>query len=239
MKSRFLYSLDIWYGWIAAVLIGFGLFLAAECSPTPAHAGFYLDAAGGPSFFQITAADGDYLQKGLPHSLDATSLAYRVGAGYAFTDRWAMQVNWMHLGRISQTAKFVDDRDYDPKGHQCLANCATARIYKMTDRYYGVSVTGTYTWPFEPVSVFVKGGGAYLWHDFQIARDDYLQTHTHTGEFPAVVVGLGATYRWLYVETELLQGLGSSNGFMGRKHSWPLSKEIVVAWFGIKIPLAF
>lgn len=234
--------LRIFWTWIVAVLIALGLFIASECTPRPAHAGVYLDAAGGFSQFLVTATDGDYLQRGLPHSLDTKSLAYRVGLGYAFNDRWAVRASYLNLGTINQSAKFVADADYNPKVSQCISNCANAAPYRMTDNYRGVELIATRSFRLsEAWNLNLSAGGAYLDHRFTIDKQAGTnnESHRNRGQFVATVLGGGTCYGWLCGEASYYHGLGGSNGFAGQDQGWPLSKEIVVVWASVKIPIPF
>lgn len=231
------FPLEIYWTWILAGLIAGGLVLVSECSPTPAHAGFYLDAAGGLTHFLITANDGDYVQRGLPHQFDVRSLAYRVGLGYRVNEQWAIQAGYVNLGTLNQTAQFVADEDYRHKANWCIRNCQTAPTHKITDAYHGGELTVTRSWIMKDYGFFLKGGGAYLMHRFTIVRINDGGLGQHYGQFPAVVAGIGASYKWAYVEMDYYHGLGGSNGFLGHDQGWPLSKEILVTWFGVQIPI--
>lgn len=218
--------------WIIALL------LACLLAYDMAHAGeLYLNLAGGYTRFLVTAGTGDYVQTDLPHSLDLNSVAYRAGLGYRFNERWSLQAGYINLGTINQTAKFVADADYDAKNNKCLNNCGTAQPYLMTDRFHGGELTVTRTFAFNDYSVFLKGGGALLFHQFRIARYDGEQPHENDGKFPATVAGVGACYKWACAETNYYHGLGGSNGFMGQSQGWPLSKEMFVSLISLKIPL--
>ena len=223
--------------WTLAVALG----SLAFCEAMPAHAqsGPFLDLAGGASQFLITATDGDYLQRGLPHDIDTRSLAYRVGVGYAFNDRWAARVSGFSLGNITQSARFVADADYNPKTGQCTANCANAAPYRMTDAYRGVELVVSRSFRLsEAWTVQASLGGAYLDHRFTINKNAGTndESHRNRGQFVATVVGAGVGYRWLFTEISYYHGLGGSNGFLGQDQAWPLSKEIIVAWVGVKVP---
>ena len=234
------FPLQIYWSWIVVALVAAGLFLVSECTPREAHAGLYLDAAGGLTQFLITAPDGDYLQRGLPHSLDTRSLAYKVGLGWRFNERWSIQAGYLNLGTVNQSAIFVSDENYNAKTGQCLNGCPNQANYRITDAYHGGELTITRTFKLDDSWAWhVKAGGAYLMHRFTINRENGSHTFLqHYGQFPAVVAGVGASYKWAYLETNYYHGLGGSNGFMGHQQGWPLSKEMIVTWFGVKIPLS-
>lgn len=209
------------------------------CQAMPSQAGeLYLDVAGGYTHFLLTTPDGDYLQKDLPHSLDLKDVAYKVGLGYRLNERWSIQGGYINLGTIKQDARFVDDKDYSAKTGKCTANCSAAVPNKMTDAYQGGELTASYTFhPAKDYGISLKAGGAYLMHRFTITRYDVGASHQNYGQFPATVAGLGVSYKWAYLETTYYHGLGGSNGFMGQDQDWPLSKEMLVTWAGVKIPL--
>ena len=230
------FPLQTYWTWLVAAVIGAAL-LISECAVRPAHAEVYLDLAGGLTRFLITAPDGDYIQRDLPHTLNLNSLAYRIGLGYRFNERWSIQGGYVNLGTIKQDARFVADQDYNPKLSQCLANCATAPPYKMTDTYKGLELTATRTFPLGDWSLFLKGGGAFSKHTFSIVRLDTASFHENKGQFYSVVMGSGGCYQWACLELDYYHGLGGSNGFMGEPQGWPLSKELLVSWLSVKIPL--
>ena len=232
--------LEIVSGYVKFLLLGACLFAIFTCSERPAHAQLYLDVAGGMTQFLITAPDGDYLQRSLPHSLDTRSLAYKVGAGWRFNERWSIQGGYLNLGTVNQSAIFVSDENYLAKGGHCINGCPGRANYRITDAYHGGELTITRTFQVsEAMAWHLKGGGAYLMHRFTITKEDGSgQVNQHYGQFPAVIAGAGVSYKWAYLETDYYHGLGGSNGFMGHDQGWPLSKEMLVTWFGVKIPLS-
>ena len=234
------FPLQIYWSWIVAGIVAAGLFLVSECTPREAHAEAYLDIAGGFTQFLITAPDGDYLQRTLPHSLDTRSLAYKVGLGWRFNERWSVQGGYVNFGTINQSAIFVPDENWDPKTGTCLNGCTRRKNYRMTDAYHGGELTVTRTFHLdESWAWHLKGGGAYLMHRFTMNTEDGSGASLqHYGQFPAVIAGAGASWKALYVSMDYYHGLGGSNGFMGQDQGWPLSKEMLVTWFGVKIPLS-
>ena len=235
--------LELLYGWIAACVIVIGLLLAAECSPTTAHAdtGFYLDVAGGVTNFFITAADGDFIQDGVgPRSFKLTDVAYRVLLGYRINDKWSGQIGLINFNKLKQDARFVDDSHYDPHTSRCLANCAGTGPYKMTDYYRGWEASVTRTFNYESVAPFLRIGAARIKHTFSITRLDVASFHQNEGVFYSVLMGAGLcsqTALQLCAEATYYHGLGGSNGFMGNQEGWPLSKELLVSLVSVKLPI--
>ena len=234
------FPLEIYWSWIVAGMIAAGLFLVSECAPREAHAEAYLDVAGGLTQFLITAPDGDYLQRSLPHTLDTRSPAYKVGLGWRFNERWSVQGGYVNMGQITQSAIFVGDENYNAKTSQCTNGCPGRKNYRMTDAYHGGELTVTRTFKLNDSWAWhLKGGGAYLMHRFTMNTEDGSGASLqHYGQFPAVIAGAGASWKALYVSMDYYHGLGGSNGFMGQDQGWPLSKEMLVMWFGVKIPLS-
>ena len=221
--------------WLSLLLV-----TVYSCQAMPAHAGeLFLDLAGGFSQFLITATDGDYLQRSLPHSLDTRSAAYKVGLGWKFNERWSIQGGYVNLGTVKQSAIFVPDENYDAKTATCLNGCTRQSNYRMTDAYHGGELTITRTFHLNDSWAWhLKAGGAYLMHRFTLHQENGSHTFIqHYGQFPTVVAGVGASYKWAYLEADYYHGLGGSNGFMGQDQAWPLSKEQIVLWFGFKLPL--
>ena len=239
-EHRLSYLQHLGLMWAVSLFV-IGLAVALDtCTTKPAHAELYLDAAGGISQFFITAADGDYLQKGLPHSLDTSSLAYRVGLGWSFNKRWAVRASYLNLGSVKQSANFVADADYNAKQGRCTANCANAAPYVMSDNYKGLEAIVTRSFALSGKwSLQASLGGAYLDHRFTINKNAGTndESHRNKGQFIATVLSGGACYAVFCAEASYYHGLGGSNGFMGQDQGWPLSKEIVVSWLNVKIPL--
>ena len=233
-------GLEILYGWLLAFAVAVGLLLVSECTTQPAHAGAYLDVAGGVTQFLITAPDGDYLQRSLPHSLDTLSMAYRVGAGWSFNERWSIQGGYVNFGTITQSAIFVGDENYNAKTSQCTNGCPGRKNYRITDAYHGGELTLTRSFKIDDSWAWhLKGGGAYLMHRFTLNTEDgsgaFLQ---HYGQFPATVIGAGGCFKVICLELDYYHGLGGSNGFMGQDQGWPLSKEFLVSFLSFKLPLS-
>ena len=238
-------ALDIWYGWLIAAALALAFFALLECSPKEAHAdsGIFFDMSLGLSRFVQTTPDGDYFQKDLPHTLDLSSTAYRFLLGYRINERWSVQGGRVHLGHIKQSAVFVPDENYDAKAGKCINGCTGQANYKITDAVHGFEASVTRTFRWDEWGLDLKGGAAYLAHRFTINRlDGNLTVGEHYGQFPATVAGIGASYKLTshleaYSEVDYYHGLGGSNGFLGSDQGWPLSKEIAVAWFGVKVGL--
>lgn len=197
-----------------------------------------IDIAGGFNHFLITANNGDYIQNNLPRSLDRDSAAYKIGACWSFNERWTGCGDYVNFGTLKQSAVFVGDENYNHKTGQCLNGCPGQAHYKITDAYHGGELTLTRKFALnDDWAVNLKGGAAYLMHRFTINKLGSGAFLEHYGQFIATVAGVGASYKWAYVELDYYHGLGGSNGFLGYDQGWPLSKEIVTTWFGFHIPI--
>jgi hypothetical protein len=225
--------------WLLAILLACALaYDMAQAGEKKADTGIFLDVAGGMTNFLVTSADGDYRQGSLPHAFDTRSAAYRAELGWRFNKRWAIQAGYVNLGTLNQSAIFVPDENYDPKTAACLNGCTRRKNYRITDAYHGGELTLTRSFGFDDWSLFLKAGGAYLMHRFTMNLEDGSGNFSqHYGRFPATVAGAGVSYKWAYFETNWIHGIGGSNGFMGQDQGWPLSKEMLVMWFGFRIPI--
>ena len=239
-------KLEIFYGWLLAILTALGILLVSECAVAkPAHAGsFYLDVGVGTTLFQRTTEDGTWIQDGLPNQTDFTSFAYRAGLGYTFNERWSIQASYLNLGIARIRARVVHDPDYDPKGSVCLASCGNAFPFNTTDRMYGgeLSITRTFTdWPVRP---FIKAGAALMYHHL---KADVQVLYPSPGNFsidskgyiPMGLVGLGACYKAICAESTWYQGIGGSNGLPGMEYGLPIANSTLVTMASVKIPLAW
>ena len=221
--------------WLA-LLVGLTLL---SCEVRQAQAEAYLDLAGGLTNFLVTSADGDYRQGSLPHTFDTKSAAYKVELGWKFNERWSIQGGYLNLGTLKQSAIFVSDENYNPKTGACINGCPGRSNYRITDAYHGGELTVTRTFHLDDAWAWhLKVGGAYLMHRFTLHQENGSHTFIqHYGQFPAVVAGVGASYKWAYIEADYYHGLGGSNGFMGQSYNWPQATEMIVTWFGFKLPL--
>lgn len=234
--------LDLLYGWIPTAAVIILIVLAAECAPTPAHAdtGLYLDLAGGLSHFTPTLQDGDWHQQGLPHKFDKQAFAFRVGAGYRFSDRWAIEAHYLNLGTTRVFSTFVNDPDYNLKTKSCIANCTATGNLTASSAYQGVDLAAVHTWRTKSgVDPFIKFGAAYLLQRFTIENYNQSFTQKHYGRIPAGLIGGGLSYKWAYVEADYYHGIGGPNSFAGQPQGYPISKQILVVWAGIQVPLTF
>ena len=227
------YARMVTINWLALLLA-----MVYSCQAHSGYAGeLVLDLSAGASKFLVTSASGDYRQN-LPADFDTDGLAYRVGLCWKFNEKWQSCGAWLNLGSLKQDALFVDDRDYNPKTGQVTTAYGAPVPNKITDSYKGVELTLTRTFPLtQAISWHLKAGGAYLEHKMTVTRMDLGIAHQAYGQFPSIVAGAGVSYKWLYTEAIYYHGLGGSNGFMGQDQGWPLSKEMIVAWAGLKVPI--
>ena len=220
--------------WSLTLIIGLG-FLLTECQPKPAHAQLFIEAAGGMTQFIVTTSDADYLQKGLPHSFDLKSAAYRAGLGWRFNERWSIQGSYVNLGTVRQNAIFVSDENYSKQTRQCLNGCPNQFQHTISDAYQGGEVTVTRTFQQDGYDLFLKGGGALLMHRFTIHRIFDGTFGEHYGRFPAAVMGAGGCVKIVCLELDYYHGLGGSNCYT--PCGWPQSKEMLVSFLSVKLPL--
>ena len=222
--------------WLLALLLA--LLLAYDL----AHAeGWYLDVGAGVTKFSCTicSSDGTWIQTGLPHDMTMTSFAYRAGAGYRW-QAWSVQASYVNLGvaKIRQHYTVVDEQ-YNPKAHSCLAPCTNLGPFHTHDLMEGAELTASYTWRHWPIQPYVKLGAAGLYHRLTAQWTDasgMSQAGTMHGWVPSAVLGGGLEYGWLYAEGSYYRGIGGSVDWSA---GLPISKEQVVGFAGIRIPLTW
>lgn len=237
-------GLEIVLGWIAAAIVATGLVLLSECAVTPAHAGqFSLEGGVGLSFFIPTIDDGTWYQQGLEHYWKRDSLAYKVGLSYAFNDHWSVSAAYLNMGQTGVDARTtLDDSYYDPIHHVCTANCTALGSFKVRDKMQGGEITVTRSFPMGDWSPFLKAGAAVMVHKLTSVNVDnanILTQHWH-GNIPMTVLGGGVEYKpWhIALDTSWYYGLGGDDsGCIGGACGWPISKQVLVTLFTVKIPL--
>ena len=224
--------------WLCALL------LACALAYDMAHAGeLYLDAGIGASLFVPTIGDGTWYQQGLPHDWKRDSLAYKVGLGYRFNERWSVSAAYLNLGQSGVDARTtLDDSYYDPINHKCLQKCDALGSFKVRDRMQGGELTISRAFPVGNWSPYVKVGGAVMIHNLQavIVDSANMSVLNFHGNIPMIVLGGGVEYKpWhLYAETSFYHGLGGDDsGCLGGPCGWPISKQVLVTVFGVRIPL--
>lgn len=215
--------------WLA-LLVGLALL---SCEVRQAQAGgFYLDAsvgvlAGAP---ETTLPDGDWHQKGLPHTISTTSLAWRIGAGYHFNERWSIQAHYLKPTKPDAiSALHVDDRYYNPKTSTCLVNCDRIASLRATDTKYVVDVSVTRTFHTAYADPFLRIGGGVLFHTLTIHG-----YQNHAGTVPLMLIGAGACKGILCLDMTYYQVAGPPST---ADYGYAISNNMFVALIGFKIPI--
>ena len=218
------------------------MLLMQTCTTKPAIADVYLDLAGGFTQFIPTWQDGDFHQDGLPHRYDSQAFAWRAGIGYRLNERWSVQAHYLNFGTTRVFVEFVDDRDYDPKVHQCLRNCQRTGQLTASDAVQGGEVSVSHHWPFDAWAPFVRLGGALLFHRFSIENYNGTFAQKHYGRIPTALIGGGVCYKVLCAETTYYAGFGSPNGGCVAQSEesgcgYPISKQLIMSLISLRIPL--
>ena len=201
--------------WLLAVL------LACALAYDLAHAetGPYLTVGGGFTAFMPTAMDGDFVQRGFSPNYKWAAPAFKVGAGYNFTDRWAIEARYLNLGSNGYDSNFVSDLSYNPKTHQCTASCNTPGFLRARDYVQGVDLTVLRTFTDAEYRPFIRLGAALMYHRLDVniwnhpinAAPDS-QTFIRTDAWmPMLVGGIGVKRGHFTLESTLYYGLGASN----------------------------
>lgn len=227
--------------WLMQVLTVM-VMLMQTCTSTPVMAGMYIDIAGGFTQFIPTWQDGDFHQDGLPHQYDSQAAAWRAGLGYRFNERWSVQAHYLNFGTTRVFAEFVNDRDYDPKAHQCLRKCNETGQLTASDAVQGFDVSASHHWQVGEMSPFLRVGGALLFHRFSIENYNGTFAQKHYGRIPATLIGGGVCYKVLCAETTFYAGIGGPNsGCVAPSDQsscgYPISKQLIMSLISLKIPL--
>lgn len=220
-------SLDIWYPWIIAALLGLLLAVRA-CEPQLAQAGEWsLDLKGGLTFPMRTTPDGTYYQDPYPHQTKLLTGAVGAGLSYQITPAWSVQAHYLNLGSSRIKGRANSDENYDFRHHRCTNNCTWTYGFRATDSLEGGDLTATYRWHRDGLSPFVKGGLALLYHRAKF-RNEWGDEDRFNGWIPSLEVGAGLQYKLVYVELDYFQGMN----FGGQ--NLPISTQQIVTFAGIR-----
>ena len=195
------------------------LLLACALAYDMAHAEPYITVGGGFTAFTPTTADGDFVQHGLPHSYKWAAPAFKVGIGYNFTDRWAVEARYVNLGSNGYSTNFVADNAYNPKTHQCLATCNQLGYLRARDYVQGFDLTVLRTFTDYEYRPFIRLGAALMLHRLDVniqnhpalTAPDTQSFIRMDGRIPMLVGGVGVKHGHLSLETTLYYGFGGTN----------------------------
>ena len=195
------------------------LLLACALAYDMAHAEHYITVGGGFTAFTPTTADGDFVQHGLPNNYKWAAPAFKVGAGYAFDEWYAIELRYVNAGSNGYDSNFVSDLSYNPKTHTCTASCNTPGFLRARDYVQGVDLTVVRTFTHHEYRPFVRLGAALMLHrlDVQIwnhpinAAPDSQQFIRADGRMPMLVAGVGVKRGHFTLESTLYYGLGGPN----------------------------
>ena len=199
--------------WLLAIL------LACALAYDMAHAESYITVGGGFTAFVPTTADGDFVQRGFSPNYKRAAPAFKVGIGYNFADRWAVEVRYVNLGSNGYNSKFVGDTAYDAKQHRCTVSCGDYGSLRARDYVQGFDLTVIRTFTSYEYRPYFRLGAALMLHRLDVnilnnpvnAAPDS-QTFIRTdGRMPMLVAGVGAKHGHFTLETTLYYGLGGNN----------------------------
>jgi len=205
-----------------------------------AHAGaFYVTGSLGAAHFLRTIPDGTWIQEGLPHTTDLTSLAWRTGAGYRLNESWSVQAHYLNFGTAAINTLAVRDEQYNPHAHRCHTACDEARPFHSHDLMEGVEVSISRHWALGPVNPFLRAGGALLYHRLTVQWSDINHPsaqQTMHGWIPTALVGGGVCAGWLCAETTYYRGFGGGEDWSA---GLPIAKQSVMTLLSVNVPLSF
>ena len=233
------YPLAVTLNWLAALGLAV-VFLTTDTCSRPAHAeGLYATFGGGVSAFVPTTADGDFVQRGLPHNYKWAAPAFKVGIGYNFTDRWAVEARYLNLGSNGYDSNFVSDLSYSAKTHQCTASCTTPGYLRARDYVQGFDLTVLRTFTDYEYRPFLRLGAALMYHRLDVniwnhpinAAPDS-QTFIRTDAWmPMAVIGVGVKRDRFSLETTFYTGFGGTNCIT--PCGFPQSTQFLVTMLGV------
>ena len=184
-----------------------------------AETGPYLTIGGGFTAFTPTTADGDFVQRGLPHNYKWAAPVFKVGVGWNFSDTWAAELRYVNAGSNGYDSNFVSDLSYNPKTHTCAASCNTPGFLRARDYVQGFDLTVLRTFTSYEYRPYLRLGAALMLHRLDVniwnhpinAAPDS-QTFIRTdGRIPMLVAGVGVKHGHFTLESTLYYGLGGPN----------------------------
>lgn len=217
MKTRILLSTLLW-----------------SCTSLSQAAELYLHGGIGPSVMVPESQNGTWYQDGFSESKDMRSLAYRAGGGVRLASGWFLEAGYVNLGAAEIRSEFVPDHYYNAQTAECAKHCD--RTYKADgqDHFQGVDLFIGKAWmPYEATRIYLKGGGAYLWHDIQLPYATPKGRHKELeafGNVAALGAGAGACYSYLCVDVTYYRGVSETSN--------PFTKEFIVPMAYLRVPLA-
>lgn len=226
------YTVQTTLTWISAFALALLLYAVDSCMTKPAHAGqLSLDVKGGVAFPIRTSPDGTYYQEAYPTNTRLITGSYGIGLNYQHTPTVSIQAHYLDLGSSRINGQAISDENYDHINHRCKSGtCIPHYSFQATDKLRGGDLTVTYTWQWDGLQPFVKGGVAVLAHK-AVFRNVDGSADTFDGILPELELGAGLAYQWAYVELDYFQGMN----FGGQ--NLPISTQQIVAFAGVKIPL--
>jgi hypothetical protein len=124
----------------------------------------------------------------------------------------------------------VDDIQYDPHAHHCLAPCTNAGFFNTNDSVRGVDLSVTRQFRWGEVEPSVRVGGAVFHHTLE-ARSAGTQLNMR-GAIPTSLLGGGVSYRWIFVDATYYRGFGGGTEWSA---GLPISKEFLVFLGGVRM----
>lgn len=219
--------------WIAAFVIAALVVLAAECAPTPAHAGWFLEGQAGASYMPSTAPDGLWKQEAFGTSYQGVKLAYGGRIGYRFERPWSVQVGIIHFGTSRTETSAVADQCYNPITHTVTCNVQPMSL-KTANTMNGYTLSGTRYFAVTPDwSIPVSVGMALVTARLQ-TTDAFQPAYQQErySRMPMWSVGAGLCWReTLCWENTIYTALPGPN------YHDPVSTQVLSSTVGIRIPL--
>jgi hypothetical protein len=203
---------------------------------------FYLTGGVGQTRFEPTVPDGTWYQEAFPYQFTKQDLGWQIGAGYALTEAWAVEIKYLDFGTARLHGRWTtSDANYNPIIHQ-PTGAYMSWMGTGQDRVHGVSLAVRRAWQIGGVDPFLLAGGIIGHHHIQVEVSDLRDQHgqalpmpsgDHSASFSGMlyggVVGGGVCYQHICGQVEYYKIL-SHAGF-------PISTSIVMPTLIVRVPL--
>lgn len=195
---------------------------------------FYLNLGAGGAFHQATTGNGTWKQDGQPYQFKLDQVGLKAGLGYRLNKDWALEVDYLYLGKVGAQGFAINDDDYDMHTNGCKKhskNCGPM-AFSASDRVQMIDLMARRNFDLWGVQPFLKAGGFYALHnlDYYVQMPSgKLDGGTYRGAIYGVAGGGGVCWKWLCGEATWYQGLGSSE--------YPIARNIFAPMVSLNIPL--
>lgn len=194
---------------------------------------FYATGSVGLSVVTGLPENGTWYQDGMASEKDRTSLGYKAGLGYRFTNVY-LEANYISLGAIRNEGQFVGDHDYDTAALKCIKCDDVSNGWIQGNTQTGIELIAGYQWNREGLIQPRLHVGGYATKHSTTFEGTYPsvgrpQGATYSGHVFGVTGGLGACVSWLCADISYYQAISHTQ--------FPFARGVVMPTLSINIPL--